>query len=205
MRLGDDNMAKAIGLAKTIIVEIETRGIRNRDCIIGVFHVPKLKVHFHVNKCIVGGANDNVVAIIQHERNVYQITFTKICASDATNFVQLREGNYLTKVLHSQLICLNVTGIIALQRMIRYMDLDRTSYPIGTLFYKACIEGKQYATKFCNNAKRLATKPLEIVHLGVCGPMKNTSIGREKYFATFVDDYLRKVCEQESTTPLNAS
>lgn len=34
---------------------------------------------------------------------------------------------------------------------------------------------------------------LEIVHSDLCGPMEITSIGRAKYFMTFIDDYSRKV------------
>ena len=36
------------------------------------------------------------------------------------------------------------------------------------------------------------TKPLEIVHLDVGGPMRTTSVGGTKYFVTFVDDFSRK-------------
>ena len=65
--------------------------------------------------------------------------------------------------------------------------------PTTTLVCEACTEGKQYAAKWGNNEERLATKPLEIVHSGVCGPMRTTSIGGAKYFVIFVDDYSRKV------------
>ena len=37
-------------------------------------------------------------------------------------------------------------------------------------------------------------KPLEIVHSDVCGPMRTTSIGGERHFVTFINDFLRKMC-----------
>ena len=41
--------------------------------------------------------------------------------------------------------------------------------------------------------EKLATKPLEIVHSGVCGPMNTTPVRGVKYFVTVVDNLLRKV------------
>lgn len=38
-----------------------------------------LKVQYHVNKNIVGGANIDMVAIAQCEGEVYQMTFRKVC------------------------------------------------------------------------------------------------------------------------------
>ncbi|KAF7124908.1 hypothetical protein RHSIM_Rhsim12G0120600 [Rhododendron simsii] len=34
--------------------------------------------------------------------------------------------------------------------------------------------------------------PLELVHIDVCGPLKQISNGQNKYFLTFIDDYSRK-------------
>ncbi len=38
-----------------------------------------------------------------------------------------------------------------------------------------------------------ATKPLEITHSNVCGPMRTTSLGGARYFVTYIDDLSRKV------------
>ena len=35
-------------------------------------------------------------------------------------------------------------------------------------------------------------KPLEIIHLDLCGPMQTPSIGGSNYLLTFIDDYSRK-------------
>ena len=44
-------------------------------------------MQFHVNKCILGGANGDLVAIAQHEENLYQMKFREVCGTDATNLV----------------------------------------------------------------------------------------------------------------------
>ncbi len=42
-----------------------------------------------------------------------------------------------------------------------------------------------------------ATKPLEIVLLDVCGPMRTTSLGGARYFVTYIDDFSRKVWDEK--------
>ena len=42
MRFGDDSMAEAIGMG-SIVVGVETKGIKNRVPITDVLHVPKLQ------------------------------------------------------------------------------------------------------------------------------------------------------------------
>ena len=66
--------------------------------------------------------------------------------------------------------------------MVMGMNLGKTFRPTSTLVCKTCMKGKQYAAKLGNNAESQATKVLEIVHLSVCGPMKNIYVGGPKYF-----------------------
>ncbi|GMQ07023.1 hypothetical protein CsSME_00051392 [Camellia sinensis var. sinensis] len=57
---------------------------------------------------------------------------------------------------------------------------------------KSCILGKHHRTSFAKEVKWRATKPLELVHTDVCGPLKPMSNGQNRYFLTFIDDYSRK-------------
>ena len=55
---------------------------------------------------------------------------------------------------------------------------------------ESCLEGKM--TKRSFKAKGYhATKPLELVHTDVCGPMSVQVRGGFEYFITFTDDYSR--------------
>lgn len=38
-----------------------------------------------------------------------------------------------------------------------------------------------------------ASKPLELIHSDVCGPMNVLSNGKNRYFLTFIDDCSRKI------------
>ena len=152
VHLSEDSVAKAIGM-EFIVVGVETRGIRKRICITDVLYVPMLqanllsvsklllnglKVQFLANKCIVGGANGDMVAIAWHERNLYQMTFSEACGVDVANFVCSHVGGGLVELWHCRLGYLNVRSVYALQNMVRNMNLGKTSHPTFTLVCEVC-------------------------------------------------------------------
>jgi len=51
-----------------------------------------------------------------------------------------------------------------------------------------CIKGKQI--KHTKKRATRSTQLLEIVHIDICGPLDVNSFGKERYFITFIDDYL---------------
>lgn len=56
-----------------------------------------------------------------------------------------------------------------------------------------CKLAKQRRTSFKSIGKIRSKKPLELLHMDVCGPMPNVAIGGYKYFLTITDDFSRKV------------
>ena len=54
----------------------------------------------------------------------------------------------------------------------------------------ACILGKHSKQPF-QESKFRACRKLELIHLGLCGPMPIPSTNGNKYLMTFVDDYSR--------------
>ena len=54
-----------------------------------------------------------------------------------------------------------------------------------------CAEGKQ-TTHPTVSLPKLTSRPLELVHSDVCGPISPTSLGGNRYFVSFIDDYTRK-------------
>ena len=52
-----------------------------------------------------------------------------------------------------------------------------------------CIKGKQ--TKHTKKGATRSTQLLEIIHTDICGPFDVPSLGGEKYFITFIDDFSR--------------
>ena len=55
-------------------------------------------------------------------------------------------------------------------------------------FCDACQLGKAHRLPFKTESKEVDTKPGELIHSDVCGPMSETSPGGARYFVTFIDD-----------------
>ena len=54
-----------------------------------------------------------------------------------------------------------------------------------------CIKGKQARVSF-NTKKHVSTsKPLELVHIDLCGPMRVPSLNQARYVLVIVDDFSR--------------
>ncbi|KAM2744386.1 hypothetical protein PS2_020270 [Malus domestica] len=56
-----------------------------------------------------------------------------------------------------------------------------------------CQFGKQHREEFPRSQVQRATSPLELIHVDLCGPMKNESIAGNKYFMLLVDDMTRMI------------
>lgn len=61
---------------------------------------------------------------------------------------------------------------------------DEESCPICTL-------GIMKSNPFCNSFRVSTTRPLELIHSDLVGPIEPTSQGGSKYFVSFIDDYSR--------------
>lgn len=55
-----------------------------------------------------------------------------------------------------------------------------------------CMKAKQTRLPFKSSHKR-ADNILDIIHSDLCGPMETSSIGKARYFLTFIDDHSRKI------------
>jgi len=55
---------------------------------------------------------------------------------------------------------------------------------------ETCVTSKQNRLPFPSLQSK-TTRPLELVHMDVCGPMQEASLGGNKYVATFLDDYTK--------------
>lgn len=57
---------------------------------------------------------------------------------------------------------------------------------------EGCTLGKHSRESFPHDKAWRASKPLELIHSDVCGPMRTISIGGSRYVLTFIDDFIRK-------------
>ena len=58
---------------------------------------------------------------------------------------------------------------------------------------EGCLFGKQSRKNFKKSVLQRAKKPLEVVYSDVCGPLDSNSLGGNRYFLTFMDEFTRKI------------
>jgi hypothetical protein len=90
---------------------------------------------------------------------------------------------------HKRLGHINFDNLIQLNKKeaIRNLPVIKN---LSNSICKQCQHGKQTRVKF-KTKEYSTTKPLEIIHADVCGPMRTTCLNGERYFMLFVDDFTR--------------
>ncbi|CAL9026746.1 unnamed protein product [Prunus brigantina] len=58
---------------------------------------------------------------------------------------------------------------------------------------EGCQFGKQHRNVFPKEQAQRASKALELVHVDLCGPMRNESVARNRYFMLIIDDFTRMI------------
>ena len=56
---------------------------------------------------------------------------------------------------------------------------------------QSCLRGKQTRLSFPQEATHRASKPLELVHSDLCGPMSSESVNDASYMMLIIDDFSR--------------
>ena len=82
----------------------------------------------------------------------------------------------------------NSLKLLSNQKLVDGLELNPSE---EIKFCEGCVKGKQTRSSFPKNEASRATELLEIIHSDVCGPMKTESLGRNRYFVTFIDDKSR--------------
>ena len=73
------------------------------------------------------------------------------------------------------------------QDMVTGINLSEQDFNNTKELCEPCELGKQHRQPFPSSTTK-TTKPLELVHMDVCGPMQVKSTGGNRYLATFLDD-----------------
>ena len=205
--LGDNGMVEALGVGQ-ILVEVQVKGLTKKIRMEEVLHVPKLhanlisvsklslgglKVHFNTVGCVVRAASGVLIASAPREGNLYYLHFTKVNGTSMACVAQGSAQEGVVELWHRRLGHLNVKSMKSLQHIVKGLNLSSCKEEWSSMVCKGCIEGKSSRQPFPKDGATRATKPLELVHSDVCGPMKTTSIGGARYFVTFIDDFSRKM------------
>eukprot|EP01018_Ginkgo_biloba_P000370 Gb_39764 [translate_table: standard] len=95
-----------------------------------------------------------------------------------------------SRLWHCRYGHLNYGGLVMLRKneMVAGLPFIQGSKEIC----EGCLYGKQHRDSF-PASKFKAREPLILVHTDLCGLMRTLSMGKARYFMTFIDDYTRKI------------
>jgi hypothetical protein len=80
-------------------------------------------------------------------------------------------------------------NLVKIGRKEAVKEIPKISEPANTLC-EHCLQGKQTNTKF-KSKEYSTTKPLEIIHIDLCGPTRMKGLNGEHNFMLLVDDYTK--------------
>ena len=116
------------------------------------------------------------------------------------NSVPIEQSCFVSSVAKQQSLSLwhlrfghlNVNDVKLLhdQKLVNGMVLGSSDDIAGC---HGCALGKSKRLPFPKKSIQKSSKPLELVHSDVCGPLHIESVGGSRYFVSFIDDYSRYV------------
>lgn len=172
--------------------------VKTEDCTLKkVLYVPEL--------------SKNLLSVNSITQNGGEVKFTKNAVKVYKDNIKVLEGNkednglYVIKLKQENLEHAMVTTMSAnvwhrrmghlgrenlkkLENLVDGMVLNKEDLKQQNGLCEICLKGKQVRQPFTTERTR-ATRPLEIIHTDVCGPIMPATWDNQKYFLTFLDDY----------------
>lgn len=143
------------------------------------------KVTFNDKGCEVGNSKGEVICSAKLKNSLYVLETCK----EVAHLVSRNKNSNNTYLWHLRMGHLNMSDVKKLPTCSEGVTLIPD---VNDVTCTHCMEGKQARLPFKNTGTR-ATRPLELIHSDLCGPMENISFGGMKYFITFTDDFTRMV------------
>ena len=137
---------------------------------------------------LINRADGKVIAIGHRaHQKLYRMDMESILPESMAYGLGASTSNSL-QVWHQRLGHINNGTIL---KMIRLQAVDGLTInnSSATPFCEGCIMGKHHRLPFPREGRKRATRPGELIHTDVCGPMQTKSIGGSLYFVTFKDDF----------------
>lgn len=145
-------------------------------------------VLFDKNGCTIRNASNEVIARCKAENGVYKFRGSgEACMLSRAN----AESSNNVVTWHRRFGHIGYQNLLTMRNgAVVGMKFKENASAIAKC--ETCAMGKQSRLPF-PASERKSTQLLELIHSDLCGPMENVSIGRAKYFLTFIDDYSKKV------------
>ena len=197
--LGDDRIISAIGEGK---VKLECHDGKNPYILTlqKVLFVPELtknllsvpamaengaEVYFDKDKCVVSKNQQTVTIGRLLDDKLYRLN-----TAESANLVSSTKPDL--NLWHCRFGHLNVNYIdcLAKKGLVNGLEYSNGNFDKNC---DGCALGKMCRNTFPKKSQTKTSRPLELIHSDVCGPMNVDSIGGSKYMLTFTDDFTRYV------------
>ena len=139
------------------------------------------QVTFSTNKAKIFNAQNELVA----QGSLHDGLWSLETSSSGTAFIGKAKTGF--DLWHQRFGHLGLENLKKVQGLVGGME----GVKLSEFTCDACVEGKQTKNSSTTLPKS-STRILEVVHSDVCGPIKPTSLGGNRYFVSFIDDFSRK-------------
>nr|GFB08382.1 retrovirus-related Pol polyprotein from transposon TNT 1-94 [Tanacetum cinerariifolium] len=195
VRFGNNDFAVIAGYGDVVISSMTIKkvyyveGIGHNLFSVGQFYDKGLEVAFQKSTCFV--RNEDGVDLLTGDRssNLYTIALNEV-ASNSSTCLLAKASSSQSWLWHQRLSHLNFTTINNLVKNNLVQDLPKMKFEKDHLF-SACEQGKIHQKHHKSKTAFASNKPLYLLHMDLCGPMRVQSINGKRYVLVVVDDYSR--------------
>ncbi|KAJ9542388.1 hypothetical protein OSB04_028894 [Centaurea solstitialis] len=180
-----DVIQDKITIKKVSLVE----GLGHNLFSIGQFCDKDLEVGFKKRRCVVKTESGKELLVGTRRRNLYKIDLRDVKAKNTLCLLS-KASNQQSILWHRRLSHLNFKGL-------NKLVIGNLAIGIPDLRFQqdhlcsACQLGKMKRVSHKSKLEHGTEKPLQLIHMDLCGPMRVQSINGKKYVLVMVDDYSR--------------
>nr|GEX51756.1 ribonuclease H-like domain-containing protein [Tanacetum cinerariifolium] len=195
VRFGNNDFMVIAGYGNVVIGSMTIKkvyyveGLGHNLFSVGQFCDKGLDVAFRKSTCFV--RNEDGVDLLTGDRssNLYTIAFNEV-ASNSSTYLLAKDSSSQSWLWHQSLSHLNFATINNLVKNNLVQGLPKMNFEKGHLCF-ACEQGKIHRKHHKSKTAFASNKPLYLLHIDLCGPMRVESINGKRYVLVVVDDYSR--------------
>nr|GEW45092.1 putative ribonuclease H-like domain-containing protein [Tanacetum cinerariifolium] len=187
VRFGNNDFAVIAGYGDVVIGSMTIKKVYYVE---GLGHnLFSIEVAFRKSTCFVW--NEDGVDLLTGDRssNLYTIALNKV-ASNSPTCLLAKASSSQTWLWHQHLSHLNFAIIDNLMKNNLIQGLPKMKFEKYHLC-SACEQGKIHRKHHKSNTTFASNKPLYLLHMDLCGPIRIQSINGKRYVLVVVDDYSR--------------
>lgn len=143
------------------------------------------EVNFTKDKVKISFGNETLLTGNKTENGLFQVKLKPVRQGES-HMANNQTDNAI--MWHRKLGHISKENLQFLQTISNGMEINHLGIKRLNEVCDICQKAKQTRLKF-NNSREKATRPLQIIHTDVCGPINPNTWDGNRYFVTFLDDY----------------